>query len=1161
MKTKLLLLIFLTANLIQINAQIGFQENIIFNPDSYISIINDIKTADLDNDGDEDIIISSAQSDKNLVWYENLDGFGDFGSYKMIADNPYNYTQITTADIDKDGFIDIITQSRWYKNNDGNGTFEEKASFADNDINSESINMADIDGDGDLDILLNKTWYENTDGVGNFVFKQKYKPETGLVSSSIGDLDGDGDLDIAMVNASTNRLAWFENLDGLGNFGAEQYILSLSDPRYISVNDMDGDTDMDIVTVSVDSGRLIVHKNLGDSWDSQTIYTNNASNYRSLNVTDIDGDGDIDISISFDDANYRWYQNNGSGFFQYKSVSATAYDLSFNTDIDGDNDKDFIAVNCGNLDWVEFPNVTEHYISTQISGVHMVAFSDIDNDGDLDVVSNSDNYCNSSSSERVVWYENIDGYIDYKDEQIVKPIGNISVFGDKMLIEDFNNDGAEDVFVLDNHRIFIFKNDQNGDNFTRHQIIVLTSNVDNNSRTFDLGDMDSDGDIDVISYYNGTAWFENIDGDFSTRHTVSANKHKSLFARDVDGDGDNDIVYAHSYEIGWYENIDGQGAFSSSSQIGTISIDKDFTLCQDIDKDNDIDIVTFDDSTDRIILFENLGGSFSSSKTLASSVFNDNSFVLTPFILSDLNNDGYLDIVCSSYISNSSQQLNKIYWFNNTGSGNTFGEKKLVSYNDSKYIDSGDFDNDGDIDLVSGYNDRVIIYKNLMFVDNKIHGTVNYDINGDGCLSGNYPVPKQLMITADNGNDQFSTFTQDDGNYQLLTNEGSFNIDISTQLPNYLSYTPSSYNTEFVGLDNVYEANFCIQPLSSVNDLNISIYPLNDARPGFDASYRLVYRNVGTTQLFGTIVFEFDSSKLTFLSSSEAIESQSTNSIAFNYFDLNPFETRTIDLNFNVLAPPTTNIDDILNFKATINPISGDNTENDNVFELNQTVIGSYDPNDILVLEGNQILIDDADEYLHYIIRFQNTGTADAINVRVDNILDDKLDWTTMQLESSNHSNRVEIRDGNKVSFIFDGIYLPDSTNDEPNSHGFIAYKIKPISDVIVGDILPNQADIFFDFNPAITTNMVTTEITNPLSTDEYFVSKFYIYPNPTTGTLNINSKSQISNLEIYNNVGQKVLSNNNKKSIDVSSLSTGLYFIKIKDANGALETKKFVKN
>ena len=234
-----------------------------------------------------------------------------------------------------------------------------------------------------------------------------------------------------------------------------------------------------------------------------------------------------------------------------------------------------------------------------------------------------------------------------------------------------------------------------------------------------------------------------------------------------------------------------------------------------------------------------------------------------------------------------------------------------------------------------------------------------------------------------------------------------------------------------------------------------------------------------------------------FVNATETPSAQTSNLLTFDYLDLNPFDTRIIDLEFILFAPPTTNIDDELITIATINPVSGDETPEDNIFELQQIVIGSYDPNDIRVLEGDEITIDEIDKYLHYIIRFQNTGTASAINVRIDHTLDSKLDWTTMQLENLSHNGRVEIIDGSNVSFIFNNINLIDSTTDEPNSHGYIAFKIKPKNDVVVGDIINGVADIFFDFNPPITTNTTSTEIVAPLSVGEFEENNVSLYPNP----------------------------------------------------------------
>src|SRR5690606_4179797 len=111
--------------------------------------------------------------------------------------------------------------------------------------------------------------------------------------------------------------------------------------------------------------------------------------------------------------------------------------------------------------------------------------------------------------------------------------------------------------------------------------------------------------------------------------------------------------------------------------------------------------------------------------------------------------------------------------------------------------------------------------------------------------------------------------------------------------------------------------------------------------------------------------------------------------------DLLPFESRSINIQLNVFAPPISNINDIVNTTVNVTPISNDYTPEDNVVSLSQTLVGSYDPNDITVLEGSQILLDQTDDYLHYVIRFQNTGTSEAVDVTVRNIIDTRLNWTT----------------------------------------------------------------------------------------------------------------------------------------------------------------------
>jgi len=169
-------------------------------------------------------------------------------------------------------------------------------------------------------------------------------------------------------------------------------------------------------------------------------------------------------------------------------------------------------------------------------------------------------------------------------------------------------------------------------------------------------------------------------------------------------------------------------------------------------------------------------------------------------------------------------------------------------------------------------------------------------------------------------------------------------------------------------------------------------------------------------------------------------------------------------------------------------------------------------------------MFDQINDYLHYVIRFQNTGTANATNVVVTNTLDNGLDWNSLQIEASSHSNFVSIKNGKEVSFVFNGINLPYSSLNEPNSHGFVCYKIKPKSTSIPGDIFYNAAEIYFDFNSAIFTNSVSTEVIAPLSSSVFDYQNLILHPNPTSGKVNLSVNFEIKSMSIYNLFGQKLL-------------------------------------
>ncbi|WP_353777491.1 FG-GAP-like repeat-containing protein [Winogradskyella sp. 3972H.M.0a.05] len=1127
---------------------IGWQENldgqgtfsIMKNISTSVNGPHSVFTADLDSDGDLDVL-SASGIDGKIAWYENLDGQGNFGGQQVLV-TVQGTRNVFADDLDNDGDMDVLMTSlgqnivAWFENTDGQGTFSSILTIDNNFVDANDVKTADVDGDGDIDVLsssyngCNIVWYENTDGLGNFGPQQQF-----ISNHTIGaryiytvDIDGDNDMDVLSASSNYNRITWFENTNGLGSFGTEQLIAN----NVVGVNsiyaaDFDNDGDMDVLSSSYTDDKIAWYENtngLGDFGTQQTISTT-ADTAISAIAADIDNDGYMDVVSSMEHlAEVSWYKNNdGSGEFDDKKVvSISTRDVNSIdiADLDGDGDMDIISASNnfgsddrGRIIW--FENIQDQqcnfclpHIVNDIDEAYSISAVDIDGDGDMDLLS-AVSIENNNTDDRIVWYENVNGVGDFSSPIIIDTVEHISA--------------------------------------------VVAA------------DVDGDDDMDLLmttAEDDQLVWYENVDGEgtYSPKQLIAGNLVLSISidVSDIDGDGDNDVLVSDFFNdnIKWFKNMDGLGNFSNGFFITNADLNSpQWVQAGDMDTDGDLDILVADSFGDaQVSWFENIDGmgTFGEKQVVAENVDS-----AEKVYAADLDNDGDKDIISIS---------NKVIWFENLDGQGNFGTQQVIRVGSEVFNDLkiADINNDGDIDIFSSSSiaDEIAWYKNLGVLGNEITGTIRIDSNSDGCTNTDIAA-SNIMVVADNGADSFSTFTLQNGNYQLPVNEGNFVVSISN-LPNYYQPSPESYSADFFGLGNTNVADFCLEPSIEINDLNVSVYPINEARPGFDANYQLVYRNVGTVQLSGNVSFEFDENKLQFLNADETVSSQTSNTITFDYEDLHPFEVRTINLYFNVYPPPTTNIDDILNFSATINPVTGDETEVDNTFEFQQVVIGSYDPNDIQVLEGEEIILEEANEYLHYIIRFQNTGTASAINVRVENVLDDKLDWTTMQLESLSHDGRVEIENGNQVEFIFNNIYLPDSTNDEPNSHGYIAYKIKPKDNVVVGNIFYNTADIYFDFNPPITTNTVATEIVDVLGIGEFESNIFSVYPNPTDSELTISGNVIISELKIIDINGRvlKTIENitDNTIKLDVSYLQDGMYFLNI-EAGNYQQNVKFLKD
>lgn len=289
----------------------------------------------------------------------------------------------------------------------------------------------------------------------------------------------------------------------------------------------------------------------------------------SVVVADVDGDDDLDIiaSSAFDDT-IVWYENDGVSppEFTMHVITDSADNVVgvFAADLNGDGDVDVVAAvgSENQIAWYEndglpAPGFTEHVITDTVELPKSVYAIDLDGDLDIDVLSASNN------DSTIAWYQ---------------------------------NDG------------------ENPPSFTMH-IISTTALL---ARSVFAADVNGDGDIDVLSASNfddTIAWYESNGAATPTftKHEIfeSANGAESVFAADMDGDGDIDVLSASTLDstLRWYEN---KGGLSPSFTMhvvagGLTGVRAVFAI--DFDDDNDTDIIAAVNTGDRVDWWENDGGS------------------------------------------------------------------------------------------------------------------------------------------------------------------------------------------------------------------------------------------------------------------------------------------------------------------------------------------------------------------------------------------------------------------------------------------------------------------------------------------------------------------------------------------------------------------------
>lgn len=430
-----------------------------------------------------------------------------------------------------------------------------------------------------------------------------------------------------------------------------------------------------------------------------------------------------------------------------------------------------------------------------------------------------------------------------------------------------------------------------------------------------------------------------------------------------------------------------------------------------------------------------------------------------------------------------------------------------------------------------------------------IKGSVRYDINQDGCTIDDPLMPNvQLKLVRNNQTEQRYSSSVD-GNYSININEGAYTIEPLVEHPDYFVINPNITSLNFPLNLSPFTQDFCVAYNGNHNDLEIIAIPLTDAVPGYTSTYKIICKNKGTTTQTATITWSFNAQLASLSTVNPVATSLNANQISWTISNLQPFESEEFLVTHLLQTPASTpglQSGDILNFTANVNGFS-DEYSNDNQFELKHSVVNSFDPNFKFCMEGSSLSTEKVGDFVHYMIRFENLGTAPARNIVITDFIDSsKLDLGSLVILDASHTYDSRINQNSQVEFIFENINLPidDASND-----GYIVFKIRTKSSLAIGDSFSNTASIYFDYNLPIVTNTYTTTV-NALGTIENEATTIQFAPNPAQDFITLsNDVFQVA--ELFDLSGRLIaVKPVNAQRISIVELTSGHYLLRLSNSD-----------
>lgn len=765
----------------------------------------DAVVADFDGDGDIDIIAHNRSAGNATIFLN--DGNGSFTNSGSIATTS-NMDEIFAADIDNDGDMDIAVggagNTLWIAKNNRDGTFAAATNIG---FPSWDAVFLDVDGDDYVDLITadrtgNKVSVRINDGTGIFGSATDYTVPNAM-SLAVADYGSDGDLDIFAADFTGKNVQVLVN-NGSGTFSFGQTFDIGTWPEKIAVGDIDGDGDMDFVSVNRGSNNISVNLGIDNVFVTATSPANRSTTVaRNANITatfnhEIDDatltsstvlvhssySGKKAGSISYDNPSKTLTFNPTNDFFAGEEVTVT-----FTTGIENTNGSALTAItqfsfsieaSGTGVGYFSVSSTTDAFNNTNVS---TIIGADIDNDGDIDFIGNYNGTMTISFNDGTGAISSSTNYTAANLNGIYKA--------------DFDNDGDIDFLGLRgyNSLMVFFVNDGTG-------VFSASSDISTTGLVFkaNVGDFDNDGWIDYALFdfvgSNPTIKIFKNEGNFSfteyaTIGNLGDNQNLDFVSRDLDNDGDLDIVIGDYY--GFFKVVlnNSDGTFAAPVDYNTIDESYAKIEVNDFDGDGYADIAVMNLYSDPVMLsiFINNGDGTFGAKTdypvpFSSSVISSG----------DLDGDGDLDLVFASQSSNTGAAV--AFNDGNGAFNETAAYPTAISTNNGGFI--VDFDGDGDLDILNAN------WKNLTYLENTVPVAPSSAASSLS-VSNNFGGQVDVSWTNGDGNGRILLVKQGGAVDAVPTDDvvytsGSFGAGTQIGTGNYVVYAGGGSSTTITGL-------------------------------------------------------------------------------------------------------------------------------------------------------------------------------------------------------------------------------------------------------------------------------------------------------------------------------------------------------------------------